>query len=206
MDETGIKQNEPVLTALVNMHAKCGNIGKTFCIFEKVFQLDVFSCSALITGLASHGHGIEALDIFQKRLAENIKPDCITFLGVLTACLHTGLVEEGLEHWESMVNDYKIEPDADHYACMVDVLGRAGKLNEAHNLIKSMPMCPQPRALACRTYGNVEIAEQVAEKLFILEPENTGNYVLLSSIYASREQWNEARKVRREKGEIMEFS
>ncbi|KAF3438662.1 hypothetical protein FNV43_RR21426 [Rhamnella rubrinervis] len=134
-------------------------------------------------------------------LAENIKPDCITFVGVLTACRHTGLVEEGMRYWESMAKDYKIEPNADHYACFVDMLGRAGKLNEAHKLVKSMPMGPQPRALgallaACRTYGNVEIAEEIAEQLFELEPENTGNYILLSSIYASKEKWNEARKVR----------
>lgn len=201
MDQAGIKQNEQVLTALVDMHAKCGNIEKAFCIFEKIPQRDVFSYSALITGLASHGHGIEALEVFQKMLAENIKPDCIIFVGVLTACCHTGLVEEGMRYWESMIKDYKIEPDANHYACIVDMLGRAGKLNEAHKLVKSMPMGPQPRALgallaACRTYGNVEIAEEIAEQLFELEPENTGNYVLLSSIYASREQWNEARIVR----------
>lgn len=201
VDQHCIEQNLQVLTALVDMHAKCGNIEKAFRIFEKIPRRDVFSYSALITGLASHGHGVEALDIFQKMLAENIKPDCITFVGVLTACRHTGLVEDGMKYWESMVKDYDIEPDTDHYACMVDMLGRAGKLNEAHKLIKSMPMGPQPRALgallaACRTYGNVEIAEEVAEQLFKLEPRNTGNYVLLSSIYAERGQWNEATKVR----------
>ncbi|KAH0975414.1 hypothetical protein GBA52_017313 [Prunus armeniaca] len=201
VDREGVEQNEQVLTALVDMHAKCGNMEEACGIFEKIPRKDVFSYSALITGLASHGHGVKALEIFQRMLAENIEPDGITFVGVFTACCHAGLVEDGMKYWENMVEDYNIEPDADHYTCVVDMLGRAGKLNEAHNMVKSMPMGPQPGALgallaACRTYGNVKIAESVAEKLFVLEPGNTGNYMLLSSIYASTEQWDEARKVR----------
>lgn len=201
VDREGIEQNEQVLTALVDMHAKCGNMEEACHIFEKIPHKDVFSYSAIITGLASHGHEIKALEIFQRMLAENIEPDHITFVGVLTACGHKGLVEDGMSYWESMIKDYNIQPDVDHYACVVDMLGRAGKLNDAHNLVQGMPMGPQPGSLgallaACRTYGNVEIAESVAEQLFKLEPENTGNYMLLSSIYASKEQWDEARKVR----------
>ncbi|KAM5571859.1 putative pentatricopeptide repeat-containing protein [Rosa sericea] len=201
VDREGIEQNEQVLTALVDMHAKCGNMEEACRVFEKIPRKDVFSYSAIITGLASHGHGIKALEIFRRMLAENIEPDHVTFVGVLTACGHAGLVEDGMTYWESMIKDYNIQPGADHYACVVDMLGRAGKLNEAHNLVKGMPMGPQPGALgallaACRTYGNVEIAESIAEKLFKLEPENTGNYMLLSGIYASKEQWDEAGKVR----------
>ncbi|XP_059444057.1 putative pentatricopeptide repeat-containing protein At5g37570 [Corylus avellana] len=201
VDQESIEQNEPVLTALVDMHAKCGNLERACCIFEEIPRRDIFSYSALITGLASHGHGVEALEIFQRMMAENVEPDHITFVGVLTACSHAGLVEDGMRYWESMIKDYKIEPDANLFACMVDMLGRAGKLDEAHKLVKSMPMGPQPGALgallaACRTYGNVEIAEIVSEQLFKLEPENTGNYMLLISIYASRERWDEAKLVR----------
>ncbi|KAF8408336.1 hypothetical protein HHK36_007485 [Tetracentron sinense] len=201
VDREGIERNERVLTALIDMHAKCGNMEKAFRIFNEIPRPDVFSYSALINGLASHGHGMQALEIFHRMQKENIEPDYITFVGVLTACSHTGLVEDGLRFWESMVKDYRIDPDADHYACMVDILGRAGKLDEAHKLVKSMPMGPHPGALgsllaACRTYGNVEIAESVAEQLFELEPENTGNYMLLSSIYALGERWDEAARVR----------
>ncbi|KAB2609238.1 pentatricopeptide repeat-containing protein [Pyrus ussuriensis x Pyrus communis] len=201
VDREGIEQNEQVLTALVDMHAKCGNMEEACAIFEKIPRKDAFAYSAIITGLASNGHGVKALEIFQRMLAEDIEPDRITFVGVFTACCHAGLVGDGMRYWESMVKGYNIEPDADHYTCIVDMLGRAGKLNEACDLVKGMPMGPQPGALgallaACRTYGNVEIAESVAEKLFILEPGNTGNYMLLSSIYASKEQWDKARKVR----------
>ncbi|XP_010263384.1 PREDICTED: putative pentatricopeptide repeat-containing protein At5g37570 [Nelumbo nucifera] len=201
VDQTGIERNERVLTALVDMHAKCGNMKEACRIFEEIPRPDVFSYSALITGLASHGHGIKALGVFRRMQMHNIEPDYITFIGVLTACSHTGLVEDGLKFWESMVNDYRIEPGADHYACIVDMLGRAGQLDEAYELVKRMPMGSHPGALgsllaACRTYGNVEIAESVAKQLFKLEPDNTGNYVLLASIYASNEQWDEATRVR----------
>ncbi|KNA07610.1 hypothetical protein SOVF_170350 [Spinacia oleracea] len=202
MDQEGIERNEKVLTSLVDMHAKCGNIEEACRLFEEIRQPDVYPYSALITGLASHGHGIRALDVFHKMLMEKVEPDYVTFVGVLNACSHTGLVEDGLAYWESMISDYKIEPDADHYACIIDMLGRAGRLEQAYKMLKSMPMGPRPGALgallaACRTYSNVDIAELVAQELFILEPHNTGNYMLLSGIYAEREQWDEAERVRK---------
>ncbi|KAG6683783.1 hypothetical protein I3842_12G031800 [Carya illinoinensis] len=201
VEQEGIEQNDLVLTALVDMHAKCGNMEEACSVFDRIHQQDVFSYSALITGLASHGHGVKALEIFHRMLAENVEPDQITFVGVLTACSHTGLFEDGMRYWESILKDHKIVPDANLFSCMVDMLGRAGKLNEAYKLVESMPMGPQPGALgallaACRTYGNVEIAEIVAKQLFKLEPENTGNYMLLSSIYASMERWDEAKRIR----------
>lgn len=201
VEKNGIERNEKVLTALADMHAKCGNMEEACRVFNEIPEPDVFSYSALITGLASHGYGIRALEIFSRMQAENIEPDHITFVGVLNACSHTGLINDGLSFWKSMIEDYKIEPGPDHYACMVDMLGRAGQLNEAHGLIKSMPSGPHCGALgallaACRTYDDVEIAEIVAEQLFELEPDNTGNYMLLASIYASRERWDDAARVR----------
>lgn len=201
VEKNGIERNEKVLTALVDMHAKCGNMEAACRVFDEIPDPDVFSYSALITGLASHGYGIKALEIFSRMQAENVEPDHITFVGVLNACSHTGLVDNGLRFWKSMFEDYKIEPGPDHYACMVDMLGRAGRLEEAHMLIKSMPRGPYCGALgallsACRTHDNVEIAESVAEQLFKLEPDNTGNYMLLASIYASRERWGDAARVR----------
>ncbi|KAI3969141.1 hypothetical protein MKW92_052887 [Papaver armeniacum] len=156
VDREGIERNEKILTALIDMHAKCGNMEEACRLFRGIPSPDVFSYSALITGLASHG---QALEIFQKMQAEGIDPDNITFMGVLTACSHTR-----------------------HFACMVDMLARAGRLDEAHEMVMSMPEGRHPGALgallsACKTYGNVEIAESTAKKLI------TG-------------QWEEAAKVR----------
>ncbi|CAO2824744.1 unnamed protein product [Amaranthus hypochondriacus] len=202
VDQEGIERNERVLTSLVDMHAKCGNIEKACQLFEEIPRPDVYPYSALITGLASHGHGLKALEIFRKMLMEKVEPDYVTFVGVLNACSHAGLVEEGLAYWESMINKYKIQPDADHYACVIDMLGRAGRLEQAYKILQSMPMGPRPGALgallaACRTYNNVRIAESVAQELFVLEPQNTGNYVLLSGIYAAREEWDDAARIRK---------
>lgn len=201
VDKNGIERNKKVLTALVDMQAKCGNMEEACRVFNEICHPDVFSYSALIIGLASHGYGIKALEIFRRMQAENVEPDYITFVGVLNACSHTGLIDDGLRFWQSMVDNYKIDPAPDHYACMVDMLGRAGRLDEAQKLVRNMPKGPHCGALgallaACRTYGNVEIAEGVAEQLFELEPENTGNYMLLAGIYASRERWDDAVRVR----------
>lgn len=201
-ESKGIERNERVLTALVDMHAKCGNVEQALDLFDEIPSRDVFSYAALINGLASHGHGEKALDIFRRMRTEGIVPDHITFVGVLSACSHAGLVDEGLQFWESMVHDYGIVRGPDHYACIVDMLSRAGRLEEAFETTCRMPGGAHAGALGallagCKTYCNLEIAERIAGKLFDLEPENTGNYILLSSIYASREQWEDAARVRK---------
>ncbi|CAL4945983.1 unnamed protein product [Urochloa decumbens] len=201
VDRKKIERNEKVLTALVDMHAKCGNVEQALSAFREIAQPDAYPYTALISGLATHGHGKLALQVFGRMQAQDIWPDPITFVGVLTACSHAGLVDKGLEYWEAMVRDYGIERRADHYACVVDMLGRAGRIKEAFEMVQTMPMGPHPGALgallsACKTYDNVEIAEIVANKLFELEPRNTGNYILLSSIYAGKELWEEAERVR----------
>ncbi|OAY84466.1 putative pentatricopeptide repeat-containing protein [Ananas comosus] len=197
-----IERNERVLTALVDMHAKCGNVDKAFCLFEEIHSPDAYSYTALINGLASHGHAKKALAVFDRMLALAVKPDPITFIGVLSACSHAGLVEKGWEYWVGMVQDYGMDRGPDHYGCMIDMLGRAGRLEEAHEMVQKMPSGPHAGALgallaACRSYNNAEIAESVANQLFELEPDNTANYILLSSIYASRGQWEDAARVRR---------
>ncbi|MQL75886.1 hypothetical protein Taro_008273 [Colocasia esculenta] len=202
VERSGIDRNQHVLTALADMHAKCGNADEACRCFQQIPSPDSVSYSALINGLASHGHGLKALDFFTRMQAEGVEPDRITFVGVLNACSHAGLVDEGLNFWNQMVGHYGIEAGCDHYACMVDMLGRAGRLEEAHGLVESMPMKPYAGALgallsACRTYDNAEIAEAVVARLFELEPENTGNYLLLWSIYAARQQWADAARVRR---------
>lgn len=201
VDRKKIERNVKVLTALVDMHAKCGNIEQALSAFREIPQPDAYPYTALISGLATHGHEKLALSVFERMQAQAVKPDPITFVGVLTACSHTGLVDKGLEYWEAMAWDYGIERRADHYACVIDMLGRAGRIEEAFEMVRTMPMGPHPGALgallsACKTYENVEIAEIVASKLFELEPWNTGNYILLSNIYAGKELWEEAERVR----------
>ncbi|XP_037409965.1 putative pentatricopeptide repeat-containing protein At5g37570 [Triticum dicoccoides] len=201
VDRKRIERNEKVLTALVDMHAKCGNVEQALNAFREIEQPDAYPYTALISGLATHGHAKLALQVFERMQAQAVKPDPITFVGVLTACSHAGLVDRGLDYWEAMVHEYGMNRRADHYACVVDMLGRAGRLEEAFEMVQTMPMGPHPGALgallsACKTHDNAEIAEVVANKLFELEPRNTGNYILLSSIYAGRGQWEEAERVR----------
>ncbi|KAL6613947.1 hypothetical protein ACP70R_036217 [Stipagrostis hirtigluma subsp. patula] len=201
VDTKRIERNEKVLTALVDMHAKCGNVEQALSAFREIAQPDAYPYTALISGLATHGHAKLALEVFERMQAQEVRPDPITFVGVLTACSHAGLVDKGLEYWEAMVQDYGMQRRADHYACVVDMLGRAGKIEEAYEMVQTMPMGPHPGALgallsACKTHDNVEIAEIVANKLFELEPSNTGNYILLSNIYAGKELWEEAERVR----------
>ncbi|KAG2593776.1 hypothetical protein PVAP13_5NG012616 [Panicum virgatum] len=201
VDRKKIERNVKILTALVDMHAKCGNVEQALNAFREIAQPDAYPYTALISGLATHGHAKLSLQVFERMQAHAILPDPITFVGVLTACSHAGLVDKGLVYWEAMVRDYGIEHCADHYACVVDMLGRAGRIEEAFEMVQKMPMGPHPGALgallsACKTYDNVEIAEIVANKLFELEPGNTGNYILLSNIYAGKELWEEAERVR----------
>uniref|UniRef100_A0A0E0FXH1 Pentacotripeptide-repeat region of PRORP domain-containing protein n=1 Tax=Oryza nivara TaxID=4536 RepID=A0A0E0FXH1_ORYNI len=201
VDKKRIERNDKVLTALVDMHAKCGNVDEALSAFREIAQPDAYPYTALISGLAAHGHAKLALQVFERMQAQSVWPDPITFVGVLTACSHAGLVDKGLDYWEAMVKYYGMERRADHYACVVDMLGRAGRLEEAFEMVQTMPMGPHPGALgallsACKTHGNVEIAEIVANKLFELEPHNTGNYIMLSNIYAEKEQWEEAERIR----------
>ncbi|XP_068657215.1 putative pentatricopeptide repeat-containing protein At5g37570 [Aristolochia californica] len=201
IEKNKIEKNERILTALVDMFAKCGNMQEACRLFGEIPKPDVYSYSAIIAGLSSHGCGAKSLSIFKKMQEDGVEPDHITFVVVLTACSHSGLVEEGLRLWKVMVEDYDIEPGPDHFACIVDMLGRAGRLEQAHDIVQTMPPGAHAGALgallaACKTFCNVEIAESVASKLFELEPENTGNYMLLSNIYASVDRWEDAMRVR----------
>ncbi|KAG9446616.1 hypothetical protein H6P81_012744 [Aristolochia fimbriata] len=201
IEKNKIEKNERVLTALLDMFGKCGNMQEACRVFDEIPKPDVYSYSAVIAGLASHGCGEKALNIFGRMQEDGIEPDHITFVGLLTACSHAGLVEDGLRLWKVMVEDYSIEPGPDHFACIVDMLGRTGRLEEAHDIVQMMPPGAHAGALGallsgCKTFCNVEMAECAASQLFELEPENTGNYMLLSNIYASVDRWEDAMRVR----------
>jgi len=194
--------------ALISTYAKCGRILEAKQIFDEMLGKDIVSWNALIDGYASNGHGNEAISVFREMEAKNIRPDEVTFVGILSACSRAGLIDEGLKLFNSMGKDYSLKPVAEHYACMADLLGRAGRLNEAFELVQGMQINPNAGVWgallgACRLHKNNELARLAAEKLFELEPKKTSNYVLLSNISAEAGKWDEAEKARasiKEKG------
>eukprot|EP01018_Ginkgo_biloba_P010846 Gb_36538 [translate_table: standard] len=197
-----------VATALIDMYAKCGSIEIARQLFERMPIRNVVSWNAMIQGYGMHGHGKDALALFSQMRQMGMMPDHITFIGVLSACSHAGLVDKGLQYFDCMSEEYCIVPKVEHYACMVDLLGRAGHLDEALDFITKMPL--EPNAVvwgallgACRIHGNIKLGEHVAERLFDLEPKNAGRYVLLSNIYAAAGRWVDVARVRtmmRERG------
>eukprot|EP01018_Ginkgo_biloba_P003260 Gb_27377 [translate_table: standard] len=191
-----------VESALVDMYAKCGSVEKARDVFNKMLRRDVVSWNAMIAGYAMHGCGEEALKLFEQMQHSGMSPDHITLVCVLSACCHAGLVDEGRQYFNCMTQCYHITPTMDHYICIVDLLGRAGRLDEAQNVINKMPINPDAtvwRSLlgACRVHNNIELGEQVAKHLFELEPENAAPYVLLSNIYAAAGRWDDTENVRK---------
>jgi pentatricopeptide repeat protein len=198
MVEKNIELNSILSAALVDMYAKCGRIQTAKKVFDSIRHNDVSVWNAMINGLASHGLGSDALALFSKMEMENVLPDSITFIGILTACSHCGLVEQGCKYFDLMRNCYSIEPQLQHYGAMVDLLGRAGLLEEAYAIIDSMPMEPDIviwRVLlsACKTYKKPGVGEIAIAKISRLR---SGDYVLLSNIYCSVKRWDTAERVR----------
>nr|XP_033515452.1 pentatricopeptide repeat-containing protein At5g19020, mitochondrial isoform X2 [Nicotiana tomentosiformis] len=201
--KNSIPLNDNLSSALIDMYAKCASVNDALEVFNRVREkaVDVSPWNAIICGLAMHGHAHLSLDIFSDLLRRTIKPNSITFIGVLSACCHAGLVEAGEQHFQSMTKLYNVEPNVKHYGCMVDLFGRAGRLKEAEELIRSMPMeadCIIWGTLlaACRTHGNTEIGERAAENLARVEPSHGPSRVLLSNIYADAGKWDDAFLVR----------
>ncbi|OVA14619.1 Pentatricopeptide repeat [Macleaya cordata] len=189
-------------TALVDMYSKCGCIIEAQKVFDRISERDVMTWTSMIGGLAVHGYAQDALDLFLVMLDTGLRPDGITFVGVLCACSHAGFVDQGLHYFESMRKEYNISPKIEHYGCIIDLLSRSGRLVEAYEIICSMEIRPNPivwRALlsACRLHSNVELAEAAIENLFKLESDLCADYVLLSNIYASKGSWDDVEKIRR---------
>ncbi|KAB2601956.1 pentatricopeptide repeat-containing protein [Pyrus ussuriensis x Pyrus communis] len=205
---TCLMEDLATTTALVFMYAKCGELELSRRVFDMMPRRDTVAWNTMIIANSMHGDGEEALLLFRKMLDSKVKPNSVTFTGVLCGCSHSRLVDEGIVVFDSMRTDHSIEPDADHYSCMVDVLSRAGRLVEAYQFIQRMPMEPAPSAWgallgACRVHKNVDLAKIAANKLFEIEPDNPGNYVLLSNILVTANRWEEAsetRKLMRDRG------
>lgn len=203
-----LESDEFVVTALMDAYAKCGDLVVARQLFNALPDRSIVAWSSMIMGYGSHGYGAEALTLFEDMQANDIKPNYITYIGILSACAHAGLVKEGQEYFQRMVDHHGIIPRVQHYTCMVDLFARAGLFNEAMDLINAMPMEPLPGTWGallggCRIHGHVELGRYAADRLFELNSTDPGFFVLLSNIYAASGMWSDVRKVRglmRERG------
>ncbi|GLJ49785.1 hypothetical protein SUGI_1057230 [Cryptomeria japonica] len=200
--KSGFESDTLVGNSLVDMYAKCGSIEDAQIVFDNMPAWDVVSWNAIIVGNAVNGFGKEALELFEKMKSLHMKPNHVTFIGVLSACCHAGLVDDGWKYFNSMNESYHVTPAKEHYCCMVDLLGRVGHLYEAYNLVTNMPVKPNATVWAsllasCRICSNIELGERVAEFLFQSDTKSPGHYVLLSNIYAAAGRWDNVGKVRK---------
>ncbi|KAJ7947616.1 Pentatricopeptide repeat-containing protein [Quillaja saponaria] len=199
----GVEEDIYVRSALVDMYAKCGFISEARTIFCKMPQKNMVTWNSMIFGYANHGYCNEAIELFnQMEKEDENKIDHLTFTGALTACCHAGTIELGQSMFKIMQEKYKIAPRLEHYACMVDLLGRAGKLYEAYDTIKSMPIEPDlfvwgALLAASRNHGHVDFAEIASKHLLELEPESAGNRLLLSSLYADAGKWEQVVRLKK---------
>lgn len=189
-------------TSLISMYSKCGDLNDAWKLFAQTPRKDIVTWNAMISGYAQHGAGEKALHLFDEMKREGLKPDWITFIAVLLACNHAGLVDLGVHYFDSMARDFGVEAKLDHYTCMVDLLGRAGRLSEAVCLIKNMPFKPHAAIFgtllgACRIHKNLHLAEFAAKNLLVLDPTSAAGYVQLANIYAAQNRWDNVARIRR---------
>ncbi|KAK1286824.1 Pentatricopeptide repeat-containing protein [Acorus calamus] len=188
-----------VMNALMDMYTKSGALDLACALFDRMEAKDLLSWTVIIAGYSMHGHGGQALVTFKAMRAKAIEPNAASFLAILRACSHSGLIEEGQKFFDAMREECKIEPEMEHYSCMVDLLSRAGRLTEAYSFIESMAVKPNssvwtPLLRGCQAHQDVKLAEKVAERIFELEPENAEHYMLLANVYAEAVRWNATKK------------
>ncbi|KAL3839288.1 hypothetical protein ACJIZ3_023879 [Penstemon smallii] len=208
LERRGFGSNPFLKNALISMYTRCGNLVKARAIFDAMMHKNLVSWTAIIGGYGMHGHGEVSVELFDQMIQTGIKPDKAIFVSVLTACSHAGLTQKGLDYFDSMEKKYSLKPSSEHYSCVVDLLGRAGRLADAHKLIESMPMEPDGPVWgallgACKIHKDVDLAELAFDKVVELEPRNIGYYVLLSNIYSDADNDEGVLRVRvmmRERG------
>ena len=199
IDNSGIQWNIEMKNSLLNMYSKCGSMNEAQSIFDTMQSKDIISWNAMIAGYGQNGDARKALELFKEMEMQMVQPNSITFVALLNSFSHVGLVDEALQYFNYMKDKYGIQPDVSHYNCVIDSLGRAGRLEEAENLINTME---QPDAVswtallgACRWNNDIERAECAAENALKLDPNNASIYVLLSNIYSAANRWDDAAKV-----------
>lgn len=199
----GIQMNERLLAGLIDMYAKCGELEFASKLFNSERQLKrkVWPWNAMIGGFAMHGKSKEAIEVFEQMKVEKVSPNKVTFVALLNACSHGNRVEEGRGYFESMAGHYGVKPELEHYGCMVDLLGRAGRLKEAEEIISNMPLTPDVAiwgALlsACKIHKDIEMGERIGKIVRELDSDHLGCHVLLANIYSLTGNWNEARTLR----------
>ncbi|KAL8152936.1 hypothetical protein V2J09_010696 [Rumex salicifolius] len=190
-----------VSSSLVDMYGKCGLLDQSVLLFSRIKTPTQIASNSLMGAFAQHGHGKEALDVFNRMVSQGVKPNAITFINLLIGCSRAGLVQQGLDYFHSMETKYKVTPKSEHYSCVIDMLSRAGKLKEAEEFIKAMPF--EPNAFgwcsflaASKARGDKQRGEMAAKKLMEIEPDNSGAHVLLSNIYAKEKRWEDVRSLR----------
>ncbi|KAL0292226.1 UNVERIFIED_CONTAM: putative pentatricopeptide repeat-containing protein [Sesamum calycinum] len=198
----GLGDDLGVANALIDMYAKCGSIMNSCKIFNEMHDKNVVSWTSMMVGYGSHGHGKEAVELFDKMVESGVRPDRIVFVAVLNACSHAGLVDEGLRYFKMMVHSYNITPDQEIYGCIVDLLGRAGRVKEAYQLIEAMPFMPDESVWgaflgACKAHKLAELGKLAASKVLDSRPSVAGTYLALSSIYAADGKWGDFARIRK---------
>ncbi|XP_057520060.1 pentatricopeptide repeat-containing protein At4g22760 isoform X2 [Amaranthus tricolor] len=201
MRRLGIELDDHLATALLDLYAKCGSIDKAYELFHGLAKKDVVAYTAMILGCGINGKPHDAFKLFQEMIDANISPNLITFTGILTAYSHAGLIEKGY-HCFNLIRKFGLMPSTDQYAIMVDLLGRAGRLEEAYDLIKNMPIPPHSGVwgallLACRLHNNIELAEIAAQMCFELESDKAGYSSLLANTYTLNDRWDDVDKLKK---------
>lgn len=201
MENNGIQVNVRVATALIDMYCKCGSMEDARLVFDRINDKDVIAWNSMIMGYAMHGYSQDTLQLFNEMCQTGYQPTDITFIGILSACGHAGLVSQGQDIFSSMKDAYGIEPKIEHYGCMVNLLSRAGHVEEAYELVKNMKIEADPvlwgtLLAACRLHGKIGLGEEIAEFLVNQDLANSGTYILLSNIYAAAGNWEGVARVR----------
>ncbi|KAL1812819.1 hypothetical protein ACET3Z_022884 [Daucus carota] len=200
--KSGFESNQFIRNALISMYSKCGNIVAAYQVFDDMEDRNVISWTSIITGFAKHGLAKRAREMFEQMLLAGVKPNDVTYVAVLSACSHAGLMDEGWKHFNNMYKEHGINPKMEHYACIVDLLGRLGYLESAVQFIESMPYTADPlvwRTLlgACHVHRNTEIGKYAAEMILKQDPSDPAAHVLLSNLYASKSQWDHVTEIRK---------
>ncbi|OAY57615.1 pentatricopeptide repeat-containing protein At3g46790, chloroplastic [Manihot esculenta] len=199
--KTSMEIDAALGSGLISMYANCGRVNIARDVFDRVSDKNIVVWNAIIRCYGMHGYADEAIQMFSRLTESGLQPDGLIFLCLLSACSHAGMVEKGRELFARM-EDYAVEKNEEHYACMVDIIGRAGYLEEAVAIIETMPVKPRKNVYgallgACRIHNNIELAEEAAERLFVLDPDNAGRYIILAKMYEDAERWEDSARVRK---------